>query len=226
MKKFLCVIVFVLCVAEVSSAAPAYGTRMPKQGKIFVGLQNHTVLTQELEGDNGKMKSLQNFFLISFGVMDWLSIDLKGGAGNITQSVPSSEDIEWPTFVGGGYGFRVKFFDTQKTDAVFGFQHISIHPHAIDLDRVKKRAILDDWQLSLLASHDLKWATPYAGIKWSRMDYIRWDNDLRNRAKGENSPFLGPVAGLDIPMGEKWWLNFEANFADTEAVSGSINFAF
>ena len=37
---------------------------------------------------------------------------------------------------------------------VLGFQHISIHPHKSHQNGIKRKAVLDDWQFSLLASRD------------------------------------------------------------------------
>ena len=58
---------------------------MPEQKQFFGGLQTYTVFNRNLENDYGKMHSLQDFFLISYGVFDWLSLDLKGGAGDVRQ---------------------------------------------------------------------------------------------------------------------------------------------
>jgi len=109
---------------------------------------------------------------------------------------------------------------------VFGFQHISVHPHTVYVGTVKNKAVLDDWQFSALASYDFKMATPYLGAKWSRMDYIHWTDGERKREKSDLTKSVGLVCGLDIPFGEKFWLNLEGQFIDVEAFSVSANYKF
>ncbi|MCA9399446.1 MAG: hypothetical protein KC618_06830 [Candidatus Omnitrophica bacterium] len=226
MKKFSLILIFSFICATRSWAAPAYGTKMPAQNQFFLGGQTYVVLERNLEGVNGEMESLQHLFLISYGVLDWLSLDLKGGAGDIHQTLSQGNEINYPAFVGGGYGFRIKFYDNDKTKAVFGFQHISIHPYSVKINGTKNKAVLDDWQLSFLASRDFDVVTPYIGGKWSRMDYIHWVEDDRNRVKSDTDQSIGVVVGMDVPVSEKVWLNLEGQFVDVQAFSGSVNFHF
>lgn len=222
----LSVLLFLFSSVSPALAAPAYGTKLPRQNEFFFGFQHHAVLERDLEGDNGEVKSGQQFLLISYGITDWLSLDLKGGAGNIYQTPDGGSEITYPTYLGGGYGFRVKFFDRDKTRAVFGFQHISIHPFTASINGNKHKSVLDDWQLSFLASHDIFHTTPYLGFKWSRMDYIHWVNTVRNRVKSDDDDIIGLVAGIDIPVHEKVWLNLEGQFIDVMALAASVNFKF
>lgn len=207
-------------------AAPCYGTKLPQKKEFFGGFQTHAIFKRYLEDEYGKLRSAQHFFLLSFGVYDWLSIDLKGGAGNIKQHPLGTDEVDYTSNFSGGYGFRLKFYEREKLKMVFSFQHISTHPKSTHLGDVKNRAILDDWQWSLLASYDFKKFTPYLGTKWSRVDYIHWVGDQRKRRMSDLTKSIGLVMGLDIPLVKKFWLNLEGQLLDTEALAVSLNFNF
>lgn len=207
-------------------AAPCYGTKMPARNKFFSGLQYHNIFKRYLEGDNGKMRSQQEFVLVSYGVFDWLSIDLKGGAGDIKQKPPSSPQLNYSQFLGGGYGFRLRLYDKNRVKAVFGFQHISIHPKLLHPQGQKNKAVLDDWQFSALASCDFKKFTPYLGARWSRCDYIHWVDGERNRVKSASGKSAGFIYGCDIAVTDKLWVNLEGQAFDSQAMAVSLNYAF
>jgi len=199
---------------------------MPQAQHIFAGAQTYNVLKRSLEDDYGKVRSLQNFILLSYGIFDWLSLDLKGGAGNIKEYPSSTDRVSYTTFLGGGYGFRLKVFEHEQTKMVFGFQHISIHPETASVGASKQKAVLDDWQFSFLASQQIGKLTPYLGTRWSRMDEIRWVDTVRKRVKSDLGKSIGLIAGTDIFLTPKIWLNIEGQFLDATAVAGSINFEF
>jgi len=218
----LCAISFTLT----CDAAPSYGTKFPKQKEFNIGLGSYTIFKRYLEGQNGKLRSSQEFLLLSYGVFDWLSIDLKGGAGFIKQHPAGGDELDYPTFMGGGYGFRLKLYDAKDTKIVFGFQHISIHPRTIEVEDVKNKAVLDDWQFSALLSYNLKKITPYLGTRWSRADYIHWTNGDRNRIKSDLSKSVGLIVGCDLPITQRFWFNLEGQFFDSEALAFSLNYSF
>jgi len=193
---------------------------------FFWGGQTHSVGKRNLEGDNGKLNSLQHFLLISYGITDWFSLDLKGGAGDTHQTPDRGDEISYPAYLSGGYGFRIRLFERQATKAVFGFQHISVHPYSVFVGNVKRKAVIDDWQFSFLVSQRFEFMTPYAGTRWSRMDYIRWIDDDRKRVKSELGESVGMIIGFDIPLGDRIWLNVEGQFFDAQAVASSVNFHF
>ncbi|MEW6008646.1 MAG: hypothetical protein AB1629_03325 [Candidatus Omnitrophota bacterium] len=226
MFKILLCFLICFCIVSQSYAAPCYGTKMPQEKKIFIGLQTHSVLNRTLEKEYGKIRSLQNFFLLSYGILDWLSLDLKGGVGNIKQRPDTGSGIDYHTYLGGGYGFRARIYQKEKTKIVFGFQHISIHPHTVSVGVSKYKAVLDDWQFSLLLSHDFFKLTPYIGTRWSRMDNINWIDTVRNREKSDLAKSVGLIIGADIPISKKVWLNIEGQSFDATAIAGSLNFAF
>jgi hypothetical protein len=216
----------VFCISSPGYAAPCYGTRLPEEKHILLGLQTYSVFKRPLENDYGKISSFQNFFLISYGVFDWLSIDLKGGAGNINQRPQTSADLKYPAFVGGGYGFRARLYDSDKTKIVFGFQHISIHPHTVSTGDSKHKVVLDNCQFSLLVSREFLHITPYLGASWSRMDNIHWINTVRKLEQSDSGKSTGLIIGADIPINKKTWFNLEGRFFDETSVAGSISFAF
>jgi hypothetical protein len=207
-----------------SYAAPCYGTKLPKQRQLFVGIQSHTIFRSYLEKEYGKLRSQQEFLLVSLGVFDWLSLDLKGGVGYLKQRPPDRVEVDYPSYLGGGYGLRFKFCEAERIRAVFGFQHISIHPKTIYIGEVKHKAVLDDWQFSLVSSYDFKKITPYVGARWSRRDYIHWQTGQRKLIKSALAKSIGLVVGLDLPLSQRCWLNLEGAGFDSQSLAGSLNY--
>ncbi|MEW6101665.1 MAG: hypothetical protein AB1481_05165 [Candidatus Omnitrophota bacterium] len=226
LKVSLLLVACYALLVTISYAAPCYGTRMPKKKEAFWGLQTHSVFKRYLENDFGKVRSTQHFLLLSYGVFDWLSIDLKGGAGNIKQHPKGADEIDYSSNFAGGYGFRIKFFERERKKAVAGFQHISVHPKSTHIGDVKHQAILDDWQFSLLASYDWPKATPYLGVRWSRLDYIHWNAGERKRVMSDLTKSTGLIVGFDLGLWQKAWINLEGQLLDSEAVSVSLNLSF
>jgi hypothetical protein len=225
-KFYFAFLTFTFFVFNFSYAAPCYGTGLPKKNHFVLGLQEYSIYKRDLKDDFGKVSSRQYFLLLSYGVFDWLSIDLKGGTGNIKQHLSSSEDIDYGRSFAGGYGFRLKFLDKNNAKMVFGFQHISVHPFSAEVSGIKHKAILDDWQFSLLCSYDFKRFTPYIGSRWSRIDYIHWNNGSRKRIMSDLNRSTGLIAGIDIPFNKKLWLNVEGQFFDSTGLCASLNYSF
>lgn len=223
-KMITCFILLVLPV--VAYAAPSYGTKMPQKNKIFAGVESYSLFNRYLKDDKGKLRSQQEFYMMSYGVFDWLSIDLKAGAGGIKQHPSGADEVSYSQSFAGGYGLRLRVFDKAKFKMVFGFQHISVHPKRTYVNGVKNRAILDDWQTSLLVSREFKIITPYIGTRWSRVDYIHWVGEDRKRVMSDLSKSVGLIAGFNLPLGEKIWLNLEGSAFDSEALAASLNYAF
>lgn len=109
---------------------------------------------------------------------------------------------------------------------VFGFQHISIHPDDAIINDVKHEGVLDDWQYSLLVSYAFSRITYYVGTRWSRMDHIHWINESRKRERSDLTKSVGIIAGVDIPLTERTWINIEGSLLDSESVALSFNMAF
>ena len=226
MRKVFLYFLICLCLPAFAYAAPCYGPRMPESKHFFLGLQSYSVFKRSMENDFGKIRSQQEFLLISYGILDWLSLDLKGGAGNITRTPDTGSELKYPAFVGGGYGFRIRLYDVDKTKLIFGFQHISIHPHTLSAGGAKHKSVLDNWQFSFLVSHDFSSITPYIGAAWSRMDDIHWTDTNRKLEKSDLGKSAGLVIGTDIPLRKDLWFNVEGRFFDETSVAASLNFAF
>ncbi len=226
MRKVLLAFTLTLGFQITAYAAPSYGTSMPKKKQFFAGLQTHSIFKRTLENEAGKIRSLQNFLLISYGVFDRLSIDLKVGAGNIKQHPVGSDEVGYQTGFAGGYGFRLKAYDKDSLKMVFGFQHISVHPYSAHLGDIRHKAILDDWQFSFLASRDIFKVTPYLGLRWSRVDYIHKIEGERKRVMSDLTKDIGLIYGLDIPITKKTWINLEGQAFDSYALACSINYKF
>jgi len=199
---------------------------MPEKKKFFLGTQSHMIFKRYLENNYGKLRSSQYLLLISYGLYDWLGLDLKGGAGDIKQHPVDSDEMAYSSNFTGGYGLRLRFYDKDKIKMVLGFQHISVHPKSIHSDGTKHKAVLDDWQVSLLVSYDFKRVTPYLGTKYSRVDYIHWRQDTRKRQMSDLTKTMGLVTGCDFNITPKLWLNLEGQFFDGEALAVSINSSF
>jgi hypothetical protein len=199
---------------------------MPEKNKISLGVESHFILKRYLENSYGKVRSRQYFLDLSYGLSDWFSIDLKGGAGNIIYRPSSGEGLDYPTAFAGGYGFRLRLFEKNDFRGVFGFQHISVHPQDVDIGNDKHKAILDDWQTSLLISYDFKKFVPYVGTRWSRIDYIHTFNGSRKRIMSDLTKSYGLILGADIMLPKKFRLNVEGSFFDSEACNFSLNYDF
>jgi hypothetical protein len=199
---------------------------MPKQKEFFAGVETYSIFKRYLEDEYGKVRSTQYFFQLSYGVFDWLTVDLKAGSGNVKQHPVGSDEIDYTSNFAGGYGLRLRLYEKDNIKAVFGFQHISVHPKSTHLGDVKHRAILDDWQVSLLASYDFKKITPYLGTRWSRIDYIHWTGSEKKRVMSDLTKDIGLIFGFNLPITKKAWLNLEGQFLDTEACALSVNFNF
>lgn len=225
-KSSLLLITGCLLLAGDSYASPCYGTRMPAKNHFSAGVQTNVIFNRYLRDGYGKLRSTQHFLLLSYGVFDWLSIDLKGGAGNIKQHPLGSDEVDYSSSFAGGYGLRLKVYDNNATKAAIGFQHISVHPGGTDLGDIKNKAILDDWQSSFLISRKICAVTPYLGIKGSRLDYIHWIGGDRKRKKSDSTKNAGMVIGIDVPVTDKAWVNLEGQLFDVEAVAFSLNFDF
>jgi len=211
-----------------SQSAPCYGTKTLSEKQLIMGYQTYHLTDRDLEGRWGRVRSLEHFFLLSYGLFDWLTVDLKGGTGYIKAGNATTAELDYPTSFAGGYGFRIKLYDDTDSGvrAVFGFHHISVHPRSIQVNGTNHRSVMDDWQVSVLASCDVGEVTPYVGTKWSRVDYIHWVNGTRKRRMSDRTESVGLVMGIDIPVTEKTSLNLEGHFIDEVAYSVAFLYFF
>ncbi|MFH1363633.1 MAG: hypothetical protein ABIH45_05465 [Candidatus Omnitrophota bacterium] len=225
MGRFFLVLILFLTAIPVYPA-PSYGTKLPLVNKYFTGIQTHLVFERELEQERGDLRSSQHFLQVSYGLFDWLALDLKIGVGNLKQHPLSSDEVDYNSSFAGGYGLRFKLYDQKKAKLVFGFQHISVHPYSTDLNGIENKAILDDWQVCLSGSYSFLRLTPYLGAKWSRLDYIHWLEQDRKRTMSDLTKGLGLILGVDIPLTDRTWVNFEGELVSGQTLSGSFNISF
>ncbi len=223
-RSFIIMVFFFLIVLRSAFASPACGTQLPLKKEMFLGLQHSFIKRQNLSNDLGYIESHQNYFSLSYGLTDWLVLDLKAslyssfryhlsGGGGIKY-----EDPLW----GGGYGFRVKAYEYGPIKSVVGFQHFSIHPRTVHVAGEKVQGILEDWQGSALFSYDMKRLSPYIGFRYMMMDYIRLVNKDRKMIKSEKGSRPGFLSGMDIPLSQKTWLNVEVDWQDGGAVAAGV----
>ncbi len=227
MRKFFIILILLMLSSSLALAAPAYGTKMPLKNQFFGGVQYYAIFDRDLNNDNGDIRSSQEHILLSYGVTDWLSLDLKASMGSIEHEAADGTKIKYDRPLwGGGYGFRVKLYEDGPVKIVSGFQHISIHPRTVKRNGEKNNAILDDWQGSALVSYSLKKFTPYTGVRYGSADYLHRLNNDANRVYMDEDRRVDAVLGMDILLSEKLWINVEGAFGGGEALATSVNFKF
>jgi len=215
---------FVLVSLRLSMASPAYGTKMPVKKEVFLGLQHCYLKDLNLDNSAGSVRSHQNYFTLSYGLLDWLSLDLKASLYSSFRHDPDAgERMEYNNPIwGGGYGFRIKAYESGPVKAVVGFQHFSIHPKTVKANGEKNNGILEDWQGSALVSYTLKYFTPYIGARYMLTDYIHSRNDERKMIKSDQGRRVGLITGMDIPLTRRVWVNIESAWQDGKSVAAGI----
>lgn len=224
---FLTVIIINLLAPKSLMAAPCYGTHTPAKRKWFAGAEYNFVIERKLGHNQGRIRSPNQLLMLSYGVLDWLSIDLKGGSGKITYKDSEYADQDFSTSFAGGYGFRIRLWENKNKGLkiVSGFQHISVHPRGVDTRDGKYTLVVDEWQGSCLGSIRIKQLDPYLGFKYETYDLIRWINSAhRKRYKSEDN--WGLVLGTDFWLNKNLKINLECHLLDEKAASISVGFDF
>jgi len=210
-------------------AAPSNGTRIPPALKFETGYEYNNMFRSDLARSYGNIRTQDHFFTLSLGLFDWLSLDGKIGVGNLTQKGGIHfPKIEYNTGFAGGYGFRIKAFEYEKLgfQLTVGAQHISVHPQDRNIDENKFSSILDDWQISALASKDIKFVRPYLGIKLSECGLIYKIND-HDRKRRFARYHMGLITGAEIfLLKKKLKATIEGRFFDETALSAGISYLF
>lgn len=214
-------IILTILIARQSFSAPCYGTDMPGRKEWYKGLEANVVFERKLDEPNGEIEGSQYFINLSYGLKSWFSLDGKLGLGDFTHRPDNSYKIDYDTNFAGGYGFRIRAFQQERFNlkAVLGFQHISVHPGAENVNNEKNEAILDDWQFSGLISKGFGFLTPYIGGKFSRSYLIHKVNEGEIKRRKSDEPFLGIVLGTDISIRGDWKINLEGRLIDETAFS-------
>ena len=192
-----------------------------------MGYQVNVVLKHELNGSHGKIETDQHYLDLSYGVLDWFVFDGKAGIGDTVKEGGDLPKIDYGYSFAGGYGFRMRFYDSPDSGVrlVGGFHHISVHPQDKTVDGRRYESFLDDWQLDLLCSKQLGKFTPYAGGKGSVFEHVyRVDKGDRRRVSPRYNG--GVIAGFDVKVKDDVTVNVEGRFIDENAISGGVYYTF
>lgn len=209
--------------------APSNGAKLPPKGQSEIGCEYNLMQMRPLRRSYGEVRTEDYFLTFSFGIFDWLSLDGKLGTGDLRQKGGIHfPKIEYNTGFAGGYGFRIKGWEdkTQRLSAIFGFQHISVHPRDKYEDADKYEIFLDDWQLSALLAKDFAHFSAYTGIKTSDCQMVYKINEL-NKKRRYSKQHIGIVTGVSFDLFEqKTRLTLEGRFIDETAFSFNLAYLF
>ena len=209
-------------------AAPSNGTRIPSKAKIEMGYEYNIMFERPLRRSFGNLKTQDNFYTLSLGIFDWLSLDGKIGLGDASEKSGKLPSLEYNTGFAGGYGFRIRAFDNKQWGirAILGGQHICVHPQARSIDNDKYEAILDDWQGSALVAKDFKSTTIYAGISGSDCQIVYKINNGKKKRVSSDS-YIGLITGAELYLFDgKARFNIEGRFFSETALSTSTSWLF
>ena len=223
----LIVLKLILLFINDTYAAPAYGTHMPEKRRWTWGLEADFLIDRNLDNDEGGINGKRFFLIGSYGVFSWFSFDGKIGVGDVDWDRINNDSLSYSADFAGGYGFRIRGYGNKEwgIKSIVGFQHISVHPDAKNQGGNKNEAIIDEWQLSLIVSKDIKNFVPYLGGRYGTIDLIKWTNEAdRKRIKAEKNFSL--IIGLDCWLNERTRLNLEGSFLDGEELAFGISYDF
>ena len=225
-KKALVFFITYAVTAKVVSACPIEGPNMPNGGRWKTGLQVNIMFDKEMRNIKGEVDTAQLFSALSYGITERLCFDGKAGIGEIKFDIEDSEKIEYPAGFAGGYGGRILLHDDKKSGirCILGLHHISVHPDSVEIGGVEHKAILDEWQCSLMISKTINRFSPYIAGKFSKIYLIRWVDGFRERITPESD--WGLVAGTDFKINENARLSLEGRAFDEESVTIGFGYTF
>lgn len=225
--KIYGLIIVALFITHSLFAAPTDGTNIPYKGKYITGYQNNSIFKHDLANSYGNVRSFQNYYTLSYGVFDWLTLDGKIGFGNVREKGGIHPTVEHNYGFAGGYGFRLRVMDdaANRVRVVTGFQHTSTHPANRNLNSDKRMAIYEDWQLSLVSSKDVGIVTPFAGAKVSYGNLIQKTNDI-DRKNRPPKYYAGAVIGCDVRLTKNTYISVEGHFIDETSLSAGAYYKF
>jgi len=210
-------------------AASSNGTRILDRGKIEAGYEYNNMFRRPLDRSYGSMSTADNFFILSVGVFDWLTLDGKIGLGDeMVKGGIHLPKLQFSTGFAGGYGFKVKFFEHDGTGLriLAGAQHICVHPQARNVNGNKYETILDDWQVSGLVTRKFRYLTPYLGMKLSDCEFIISVNE-HDKKRRYSLNHIGFIFGSDFWIcKDKIRLNVEGRLFDENAFSTAVAYMF
>ncbi|MCM8781909.1 MAG: hypothetical protein NC828_02520 [Candidatus Omnitrophica bacterium] len=221
------ILVFLICglLCINCFAAPLYGPDMPRRGQWYIGFETNLVSKRDMRKGLGEAETDQYFYNASYGLYDWFSFDGKLGGGDIEFDTKEAGHLDFDLGFAGAYGARFKIYndEAEKIRAIFGFQHISVHPPKEKVGSVEYRAIWDEWQFSLLLSKAIRQFEPYLGIKASQLNIIRKDNFEDAWAWNGSRRHFGIVTGSKIDIFKNCYLDLEGRFIDETAFSAALS---
>lgn len=226
-SAFYGIMICLTLIARPLLAAPTDGTNIPYKGKYITGYQNNSIFKHDLSGSYGNIRSFQNYYTLSYGVFDWLTLDGKIGFGNVREKGGLAPEVDHDYGFAGGYGFRLRVLDDAKNKVriVTGFQHTSTHPPDKNAGGDKRHAIYEDWQASLVASKDIGILTPFAGAKMSYGNLIQTTND-GSRKNRPPKYYGGVIIGCDVKLTKNTYLSVEGHFIDETSLSSGAYYTF
>lgn len=207
-------------------AIPVDGPEMPEEHEWLWGSQADFIFKRRVTGVEGRGDSSQYFITGSYGLLDWLSLDGKIGAGNVSFGPDNAGRIDYNYGFAGGYGFRIKAYenDEKGLSVIAGFQHISVHPPSESVDDERHSVIWDEWQGSSIIAKNMGNSTIYLGPLFSEGDIIYKVSGARTRLKPEER--WGGVLGIGCNIKENLKLYLEGRFGGEEGISGGTTFRF
>ncbi len=225
--RFFILIVFLLCAAKVY-AMPTQGAVLPDKGSWAQGLEVNFLFEKEMKHPKGKVDSRQYFTMLSYAPSDWFCFDFRAGSGNLKFEENSNGTINYNTAFAGGYGFRARLTQANRSfmDILYGFQHISVHPDPRRVDGIKNEISMDDWQASVICAKKINFLYPYAAVKYSRVNLTRITSESKDRKISGSIDRVGFAAGIDFIINKYINANLEGRFFDEKGFSVNLSWRF
>jgi len=207
-------------------SCPIEGPNMPNGASPKTGVQINVMTDVDTKNVKGELRSRQIFLTLSYGITKWLCFDGKVGVGELTFDQERAIKMEYDADFAGGYGGRILLWDDKKSgiNCILGLHHISVHPEDVEVSGIRYKAILDEWQGSVLVSKKIRNLRPYIAGKFSKIYLIRKIGEERERITPEHD--WGFVAGADLDINDNARFNIEGRLFDETALTFGFNYAF
>ena len=206
-------------------AVPVKGPYFLRQGEREIGAEVNIIYRRDIEDISTTIGSSQYFYCMSYGLFDWLNIEGKFGSGDIKDDEYNNQKFYYNYNWGGGYGLRLKLYESGNIRLICGVHHISIHPDPNKTtDNLTHRAILDETQFDAILAYIGERFSPYIGMKVSHARLIRRIGSERATLRQEEN--YGFVLGFDYMLRERLRFNFESRFVDEYALTCGVGYIF
>ena len=207
---------------------PTDGPILPEKGKWKLGAETNFLFEKQMKRPKGDASSQQYFTTLSYAPVDWFSFDFRAGCGNVKFEQSGGDTINYNTAFAGGYGFRVRLTEQDKSflDILYAFQHISIHPDPRKVNGIKNELCLDDWQTSLILAKRFKFLYPYTAIKYSKVTLNRITSETKGTKMAGSVDRIGFAMGMDFLFSENMTAGIEGRFFDEQGLSANVSWRF